>query len=654
MSNFKSLTKPLPFHESLYQSGIADPHFPLLPPADLENSEEYNEYKGLVAKQDFLVLIQANVFTKDARELESLLKILSKYAYESMEKKPSRSHMLPLEFGRVPTSYRVTVTIGFGSTLFTDKSGFDRFDLSFRRPKNLKLVPKFPGDNFSAADSVSDLIIVVASDHPYVNVAISRYIAEFINKEFWKQNEEAEGRKVFKVVDIQQGFNRPDKREFLRFNDGIDNLRAGIDLEKLVFVDDTCGEPDWCIGGSYLIYRKIREMMPVWEAFSTKEQEHSIGREKKTGKPLSRQAEGIDNMTPIYPNPTDAADGPLNAHIRKVQPRRPEPDMFGVEDLDRRFLRRVYPFFDGVDDDGNAVNGLIFMAFMKSIQQQFEHVTNMWQMNPNFPQEGTGIDALYAKGVLQTINGGYYFCPPAPKDENDFIGSGLFQTAVQAKEPVPPYIYGFGITFVDIDETTFHTFAEVKVLKDGKLVRTLSNQQFNEDKLAEGESYDFGDFKNAEHFLESSKPILPTIRRLKNILHLITTKSEGSRIVFLTARSDFDDKDLFLDTFRKFGVDIDSERMFVERSGDLPTGTVAEKKEQVVMKYLKTGDYRRVRLLDDDKENLKGFLSIKKDLPEDVLSLIRQKHSLAPDTDPLEFSAYLVGPQGEMDVFNFQ
>lgn len=651
MEDFKNLAKPVPFFEPPYQSGIADPHYPLLPPPEFEDSEEYNQHKGLVDLQNNLAVIRANVFTRDAEELKLLLKVLSKYAYEAMEKKPSRSHVRPLEFGHVPESYRVTVTIGFGATLFYDKSGYDRFGLSFRKPRSLKIVPKFPGDKFDGADTISDLIIMVASDHPYVNTAISRYIAEYINKEFWKQHGTPENRTVFKVKSIGQGFSRPDQREFLRFNDGIDNVRAGIDLEKLVFVDDACGEPDWCIGGSYLVYRKIREMMPIWEAFSTREQEHSIGREKETGKPLSRQSEGIDNLTPVYPNHTDPADGPLNAHIRKVQPRRQTPDMFGIADTERRFLRRGYPFFEGVDDEGKAVNGLHFVGYMKSIQQQFEHVTNMWQMNPNFPVEGTGIDALYAKGVLQTIDGGYYFCPPAPKDKEDFIGSGLFKTAVEKKYDVPAYVYGYGITFFDIDETLFHTFAQVKVLKDGQLVRVLDNQQFNEDKLAEGESYDFGDFRDAKHFLSSSKPIIPIIRRLKNILHLVTTKSEGSRVVFLTARSDFDDKDLFLNTFRKYGIDIDSRRMYIERSGNLPTGTVAEKKKEIVTKYLATGKYRRVRLIDDNRQNLVEFLSIKETLSDEIVALIRENHSLEADVEAVQFSAYLVDAAGNMTVF---
>jgi deferrochelatase/peroxidase EfeB len=63
--------------------------------------------------------------------------------------------------------------------------------------------------------------------------------------------------------------------------------------------------------------------------------------------------------------------------------------------LERRFLRRSYPFFDGLDDQGRSLNGLHFIAFMKSIQQQFEHVV-----------AGNGIDALYASGVLSTIDGG--------------------------------------------------------------------------------------------------------------------------------------------------------------------------------------------------------------------------------------------------------
>lgn len=648
MENY-SIQHPLPIVEPPYQSGITDPRFPLLPPnLALDQDEGYNLYKGLVDKQGYLTIVKADIFAKDREELEALLWMISDFAQEEMKKRPSTAHMMPLDSARVPNSWRVTITIAFGQTLFTDRLGNDRYGLSFNQPRFLKLIPNFPGDEFDPKDSVADILLLIASDHPYVNVAATRYYAEYLNKKFLEKQGITAQRMVFRIRDVQQGFGRPDTREFLRFNDGIDNLRANIDLERLVFVDEHCQEPEWCIGGSYLVYKKIREMMPVWEAFSKMKQQDIIGREKDTGKPLSRQTEVINNLAPVYPDPKDARDGALNAHIRKVQPRRPEPDLFGVPDLDRRFLRRSYPFFDGIDAAGNSINGLHFIAYMKSIQQQFEHVTNMWQMNPDFPVAGTGIDAMYANRVLKSLDGGYYFCPPAPKDANDFVGSGLFVRPVKTAYKIPAYVYGYGITFVDIDETVFNTFATIRVMKDGKEVRVLNNQEFNGDQLGACESYDFGNFKDAAAFLATSKPIVPVITELKKILNLITANSTGSRIVFLTARSDFDNKELFLDTFRKYGIDIDSSRMFVERSGNLNTGTVAEKKNEVVMKYLSDGLYRRVRLLDDNEQNLDGFLTIKNKLAPAILDLIRKNHDLDTLVDPIEFFAYLITKDGEM------
>ncbi|WP_316846513.1 Dyp-type peroxidase [Pedobacter psychrodurus] len=645
------LTPPQPILEPPYQSGISDPKYSLLPPQELEDEPSYDLYKGLVDKQNYLTVIKADVFVKEKQALKTLLKVISDMSREEMLKKPSVNNMLALDIAKIPVSWRLTITIALGYSLFIDAQGNDRFGLSYKKPKNLKLIPRFHGDEFNASETISDLLIVVASDHPYINIATTRFFAEYTDKKHAEKTGSPSIKSVFKVRSAEQGFGRPDLREFLKFNDGIDNLRSGTDLEPLVYVDSFSNEPEWCLNGSYLVYKKIREMMPIWEAFSNKQQEHIIGREKDSGQPLSRQKEGTNNLTPVYPAPKDARDGPLNAHIRKVQPRRQTPDMFGKNDLDRRFLRRPYPFFDGVDENGKSINGLHFLAFMKSIQDQFEHVTNMWQMNPNFPVEGTGVDALYAKGVLKSIDGGYYFCPPGVRDENDFIGSGLFEKEVDLTYKVPTSIYGYGITFVDIDETIFNTFATIKVIKNNVLVRTLDNQQFNTDTLSAGETYDFGSFKDAKAFLATSKPIVAVIRELKRILNIITSRSEGSKIIFLTARSDFDNKDRFLNTFRKYGIDINSSRMYVERTGNIQEGTVAEKKKKIVTRYLSEGSFRRVRLLDDNLENLNAFLSIKESLSIELLELIRKKHGLDPDIDPIEFNAYLVNPAGEMNLY---
>ena len=65
-------------------------------------------------------------------------------------------------------------------------------------------------------------------------------------------------------------------------------------------------------------------------------------------------------------------------------------------------------------------------------------------------------------------------------------------------------IYGSGITFIDIDETIFKTFATIKVLKHGQVIKKLTNQEFNTYELQDAESFDFGEFRNAE--MQYQKP----------------------------------------------------------------------------------------------------------------------------------------------------
>jgi deferrochelatase/peroxidase EfeB len=427
---------PCPIYGRRHQNGITDPIWPSncedVVTGDVDDTvrERYaNEYAGRLARQDFMTILRADVLSTDRDELRDILKLLTAFIVEEIDRAPSQSHIAVLE--TVPRSYRVTVTLGLGATLFVDRSGEDRFELRARRPKSLKPMPAFPGDHgdLESEAAASDLILVIASDHPYVNTATARFFGEYFNARFSKQYQQADRqRPVLRFRAVEQGFGRKDKREFLRFDDGIQNLQMSPgELERLVYADWTDGEPDWCTDGSYLVYRKIREDMPAWEGIAEGDQERMIGRHKKSGLPLSRKSEGTGGFTPVFSEPPDALDGPLNAHMRKVQPRRNRQDLFGLADLERQFLRRPYPFFEGLGEDGRSANGLHFVAFMKNIQQQFEHVANMWQMNPDFPVPGTGIDVLYAKGILSTVDGGYYFCPPGLKKEGDFFASGLFE-----------------------------------------------------------------------------------------------------------------------------------------------------------------------------------------------------------------------------------
>jgi hypothetical protein len=182
---------------------------------------------------------------------------------------------------------------------------------------------------------------------------------------------------------------------------------------------------------------------------------------------------------------------------------------------------------------------------------------------------------------------------------------------------------GLGLTIFDIDDTLFHTTAQIKVMKDGREVRSLTNQEFNVYTLQPGESFDFGEFRNAEKFNKESVPIGPMIAKLKAIL-----KNAGdSTVIMLTARSDFDNKELFLDTFKKYGIDMS--KIHVHRSGNLGLPS-AEGKAVWIRKYLDTGKYGRVRLYDDAMSNLKMLIGLRKEYPN------------------VQFFPYFVTPEGSI------
>ena len=162
------------------------------------------------------------------------------------------------------------------------------------------------------------------------------------------------------------------------------------------------------------------------------------------------------------------------------------------------------------------------------------------------------------------------------------------------------------ISFFDIDETIFHTHALINVVKDGEIVKKLTNKEFNTYKLQDGEEFDFSEFRDSLVFYNTSKPINNVIKLVKRYIDNI---KGNDRVIFLTAREDFKDKEKFLDTFRKYGINIDHPNVYVERSGNLKfIEKVHQRKNFIVRKYLKTKLYSDVKMYDDSHNNLYNFI----------------------------------------------
>jgi FMN phosphatase YigB (HAD superfamily) len=165
------------------------------------------------------------------------------------------------------------------------------------------------------------------------------------------------------------------------------------------------------------------------------------------------------------------------------------------------------------------------------------------------------------------------------------------------------------LVIFDIDDTLVHTQTTVHVIKDGRAVKALNSHDFTHYKLQPGESFDFENFRNAQEFFNNSKPIIPMIDQLK---HDINT---GNKVVMVTARADFDDRELFLDTFRKYGVDMD--RVHVYRAGNMNNKIQTEEKKKIIIRGLmdKT-PYTKAIMYDDAVPNLKSFLELKQEYPQ--------------------------------------
>jgi Dyp-type peroxidase family len=74
------------------------------------------------------------------------------------------------------------------------------------------------------------------------------------------------------------------------FKDGTNNIRAeNADLmDRYVWVKEG---PDWMRDGTYLVARRIRMLIEVWDRTALQEQEQTIGRHRASGAPLGKTDE---------------------------------------------------------------------------------------------------------------------------------------------------------------------------------------------------------------------------------------------------------------------------------------------------------------------------------------------------------------------------
>lgn len=295
-----------------------------------------------------------------------------------------------------PDAAQLSLTIGLGPTLF-EQDGRDRLGLAAQRPPPLAPLPAFPGDALEPRHVGGDLCVQACSNDPQIAFDAIRALTH-----------QAAGTATPRWT--LSGFlpSTPGTpRNLMGFKDGTNNIgpdeHAALNRHVWVSPDD---EPSWLRGGTYMIVRRIRTLLDVWDATSVEEQEATIGRHKSTGAPLGgrRERDLADLAATRDGAPVIASD----AHIRLAAP---------STNNGTRILRRSFSYTADVDPATSQPDaGLIFISFQRD-PTQFTRIQHRLARH----------DAL-RKHLLHT-GSAIFACPPAGDAKQPITGGLLFDAS---------------------------------------------------------------------------------------------------------------------------------------------------------------------------------------------------------------------------------
>ena len=340
-------------------------------------------------QRQFAFVAAFDVTTTDAAELRHLLEVWTEQSANLTAGRPAAptgaGNTAPGSTGEAwgfdPAG--LTVTFGVGPELFDG-----RFGLATQRPDAFSPLPEFPGDQLQERWTGGDLVVQTSSDDFQIAFNAIHNLSRA-----------AKGYAVLRWV--QQGFlpgpeanpHGDTGRNLEGFRDGTAN--PDIDdpevMDSVVWIGDD--GPEWARGGSYLVMRRIRMLVEVWDRSSLDDQEQTIGRHKESGAPLG----GSDEHEELEPGTL-----PENSHVRLAR-----------GDGTTEMLRRGYNYVEGLDPRTGQWNaGLVFLAFMKDPATQFVPV----QMRLS------SMDAL--NEYIRTVGSGVYLMLAGARD-GSYVGSGL-------------------------------------------------------------------------------------------------------------------------------------------------------------------------------------------------------------------------------------
>jgi deferrochelatase/peroxidase EfeB len=299
---------------------------------------------------------------------------------------------------------RLTLTVGFGRSLFLTLDGRDRFGISGQLPDALIDLPHFSGDQLVAGDSNGDLFLQAGADDPQVAFHAVRSVARIAPD-------------VATLRWTQLGYSPTNTagtpRNLMGFKDGTmnSNVHPPADLTTTVWAGRE--GPEWMHGGSYLVYRRIRIALEHWDRLAPDLQEQVIGRTKLDGTPLGQPGE----FSPLGLDRLDSHGNlviPQTAHVRLAAPESNNGAIilrraFSYNNGTTAFVERWPPWRQALEYDA----GLLFLAYQKDPRTAFVPIFSKLAETDALNQFTT-----HTAGALFAV-------PPGATGPDDWIGRPL-------------------------------------------------------------------------------------------------------------------------------------------------------------------------------------------------------------------------------------
>lgn len=350
-------------------------------------------------------------FTVTARNREELRQMLTTLTTESErlmtgrpyeERAPDLAPLHPGTVGNPPPPADLSVTVSVGSSLFDQ-----RFGLAERLPAQLEPMPALTNDRLDPARTHGDVLLSISSTRGDVDRYALRQLLRTTRGALaprW-------------IVDGSSGRSdarpaQPDKADepsgrnpmgFLEGTSNLDPLDEG-QMDEFVWVHDDPGEPAWTTGGTYQVVRAIRMRVELWDRVGLTDQQDLIGRQKVSGAPLDGT---VETDVPDFANDPDGTITPLDAHVRRANPRTPET-------AGQKILRTGLNYWRGLDGAGQLDEGRAFVSYQRSIRDQFLPI-----------QERLAGEPLEA--YLVPEGGGYFYVLPGVEDHDRYLGDTLLE-----------------------------------------------------------------------------------------------------------------------------------------------------------------------------------------------------------------------------------